>query len=156
MAIPSPEILQDLLKHKADLMREQMNERLLSGRFFGDRPNTSAPAKSATIGSVSVADVMNAIEKSLEDAMSIDLPAFSPPRSSIIEVPIITNDAMADTVIDTAACRSPGRALRRMKKGISRGHVKITVKPWAHSYRLPSGALVMHPVTAARLREALR
>lgn len=67
--------------------------------------------------------------------------------------PVIIDDkAMSD--IDTSACRSPSRALRRFKRGII-GHVRIVPKMVA--YHLPSqGLYVMHSafyreLTAARI-----
>lgn len=64
---------------------------------------------------------------------------------------IVESALCADQVFDFSQCRSPARAARRLKRGI-RGRVSVTWVPWEHAYRLPDGAIVMHPDKAAQLR----
>jgi hypothetical protein len=59
----------------------------------------------------------------------------------------------ADRHLDTSACRSPARALRRWRKRGIKGRIALIVTPWRHAYQLPDGTLVMHPTVAKALRE---
>jgi hypothetical protein len=70
---------------------------------------------------------------------------------------IIESLAMVDgPFFDWSACRSPGRARRRFKRGF-RQHVRQYYKPRRDALSLDGGrTLIMHPETAAAARAAIQ
>lgn len=87
----------------------------------------------------------------LYDAMKI-VQSIAPAEPNMGK--IIESAYCADQVADYSGCRSPSRAARRYRRGIT-GRVKIVSVPWKHAHKLPDGSLVMHPATAAHLRKEL-
>lgn len=84
-----------------------------------------------------------------------DLPQFGG-FGSLSGVRIIENKMLTiGPFEDWSGVRSRSRAIRRRKRGY-RQNIRFYYKPDPNILRLPDGALVAHPVTARKIREALK